>query len=120
MLLKKAIKTYGIVKNLMNYQGSYLLPNGKLLDLDDCGHRDLGIYKFCYDTNSLRIRVIPEALSIDLHIEFIPTDSQWQEIEFLSYNKELRVTILNKNEDILYSNITKYSNLKTIYEGLRW
>ena len=121
MIIKQAIKTYGIIKTLHNYQGSYVLPNGKLLDLDDNGHRALGIYKFCYNTSSLRARATPEAFSVDLHIEFTPTDSQWDIIELLAYNKELRVSILNKQEDILYSDIIDYNNLKRIYNQFkRW
>jgi len=119
MNLKEAVKIYGISKKLQNYQGSYLLPNGKCLDLDDNGHRALETYKFCYNTNSLRIRNTPANLNLDLHIEFTPSDLQWEFIEFFSYNRELIVTITNKNEDILYSGIIEYNNLKTIYSNLR-
>ena len=85
---KEARRTYGITKKLRPYQGSFILPNGDLLDLDDYGHRGLGTYDFCVKTGAIRIRVAAYELNIAFVKGMKPTDKQLMRIDQLAKQRQ--------------------------------
>lgn len=97
-LEQEAVETYGTTDRLDDYQGSFILRDGRLLDLDDNGHRALGINDFGRETGGLRVRVTPEEVNIDFIQGKKPTTEQINQIENLSRNKRLVYEMVDEND----------------------
>ena len=98
---QNAIKTYGVVAKLSPYQGSYILKDGRLLDLDDAGHRELGVNEFGRQTGGLRLRVTPEEVNIDFISDRNPTPEQMKQIHNLVSGKKVTYSIVDNSDNEL-------------------
>jgi len=100
-LERYAIKTYGVVGKLSPYQGSYILKDGGLLDLDDAGHRELMVNDFGRETGGLRLRVAPEEVNVDFIADRTPTIAQMKQIKNLTIGKKVTYSIVDANDSEL-------------------
>jgi hypothetical protein len=98
---QRAIKTYGVTKKLDPYQGSYILNDGRLLNLDDNGHRALGINDFGRTTGGLRLRVTPDEVDVDFINAKQPTTAQINKIEELAKGKRLVYEIVDNTDEAI-------------------
>lgn len=94
---KDAVKIYQTTNNLEPYQGTFILKNGKMLDLDDAGHRDLNTYEFCVKTGALRARTTPKEFNISFLKNIVPTKKQLETIKNETKFKELNFDIIDYN-----------------------
>ena len=91
-----AIRIYGITPKLSRYQGSYILNDGRLLDMDDSGHWELFARDFGFKTNSLRIRAHNKELNIDFLKDRRPTTAQINTLLQISQNRHIIYNVVNR------------------------
>lgn len=115
--VKIAIDKYGVTEKLKDHQSSYILPDGKLVDLDDKGHKDLGDNMFSRYADALRIVNTPWSLAVDFMAETIPTLAQIRRVNELAVSRELTFTVIDfEDTEKVGKTSTNLGNMMTTLE----